>query len=59
MKKWSHKIGLNYTTLESDLNAYAEQGYEIFKIWRVTYDNYQIVVFKEEAILPKDNLIQK
>lgn len=50
MKQWSHKISLNAVSLEPELNAYAEQGYEIFRIWQVMYDKYEIVAYKEIAM---------
>lgn len=50
MKKWSHKTNLSSVSLEPELNAFSEQGYEIFKIWYVKYDTYEIVAFKDVTI---------
>jgi len=40
MKQWCHKIGLNTINLEPELNTFAGQGYEIFRLWRITHDTY-------------------
>ena len=48
MKKWCHKINISATTLEPELNAFSEQGWNIEKIWKVTYDNYEVIASKED-----------
>ena len=48
MKQWCHKINLSAVNLEPELNAFAEQGWEIYKIFKVSYDNYEIIAFKED-----------
>lgn len=50
-KQWSHKMNLPPTNLEPELNAYAQQGYEIFKLWKnVDFNNYEIVAYKETIV---------
>lgn len=50
-KKWFHKVGITWANLASELNAFAEQGYEIYKIWKCDYNSYEIIAYKEETIL--------
>ena len=47
MKKWFHKHEVS--DLDKELNAFAQQGYEIFKLWKVGYAKYEIVAYKEEV----------
>ncbi len=47
-KNWCHKYFINTATLERELNAFSEQGYEIYKLWKVGNDDYEIVAYKEE-----------
>ena len=47
MKTWSHILNLTTVSLEPELNAYAEQGYEIFRLWKDGHEKYEIVIFKE------------
>jgi hypothetical protein len=49
MKQWCHKINLSAVNLEPELNAFSEQGWEIYKIFKVSYDNYEIIAFKESS----------
>jgi len=50
MKNWVHKTLLSTLSLDLELNDLANIGYEIFKIWRVNYDSYEIVAFKELSV---------
>jgi len=52
MRKWSHKIQVNSMTLESELNAFSEQGYEIYKVWHLGYETYEILAYKDELRIP-------
>lgn len=48
MKKWIHKIDISVTELEKELNAFSEQGYEIYKVWKGSrYATYEIVAYIE------------
>lgn len=49
MRQWCHKINLNSIQLEPELNAFAEQGWEIYAIFRCIHDNYEIIAFKESS----------
>jgi len=48
-KKWFHKIGISATELDKELNAFSEQGYEIYKVWKVSYNQYEIIAYKEKT----------
>jgi len=47
MKKWCHKINLTAVNLEPELNAFSEQGWEIYRVFRCLHDNYEIIAFNE------------
>jgi len=49
MKTWIHKIAISASELDRELNAFSEQGYLIFKIWRCGYDNYEIVAYRHKT----------
>jgi len=49
MKEWSHKVGISVIKLEGELNAFSKQGWEIYKIWRVWYGAYEIIVYREKV----------
>ena len=48
MKKWIHKVDILIFELDRELNAFSEQGYEIYKLWKSSYGKYEIVAYKEE-----------
>ena len=53
IKKWCHRINLTSITLEPELDAFSEEGWEIYRIWNVGHDKYEIVAYKEDVqILP-------
>lgn len=49
MRTWFHKVDISVTELEIELNAFSQQGYQIYKLWKVGYDKYEIVAFKENV----------
>jgi len=47
MKKWFHKIEISVTELQDELNAFSEQGYEIYKLWKgARHGTYEIIAYK-------------
>jgi len=42
-KKWFHKTNISIAELDCELNAFSEQGWEIFKLWNTSEGVYEIV----------------
>lgn len=49
MKTWKHKIDISVTELDKELNAFASQGYEIFRVWKSSYDKYEIIAWVDDV----------
>lgn len=48
MKEWFHKLNIKTYELQTELNAFSEQGWEIYKLWKEQYDSYEIIAYKEK-----------
>jgi hypothetical protein len=48
MREWCHKVRLSSVSLAPELNAFAEQGWEIYKIWKIGYEDYEIAAYKDD-----------
>lgn len=48
MKKYCHKIDISVTQLEQELNAFSQQGYTIWKLWKAGYYNYEIIAYTDD-----------
>lgn len=47
-KEWFHQINIRGFELQKELNAFSKLGYEIYKIWKTSYDDYEIIAYKIE-----------
>ena len=51
MKEYFHKPNINSIELQAELNAFSEQGWEIYKLWKTVYDIYEIVACRDKSEL--------
>jgi len=46
IKEWLHEINIHTFELKNKLNDLSKQSWEMYKIWKAGYDNYEILAYK-------------